>query len=115
MEKMSYDPLGLWMGGRTKTEDGYILVTMTGRSPGQGTQRFEHRLVMEHFLDRGLWPDESVRHINDVKDDNRLENLLLVSQERILSFEMGPDGGVIESEWEMVLVRAGKRSPERPA
>jgi hypothetical protein len=70
---------GNWRGGITFHKAGYVM----RRTPGQPRARqrspyvFEHILVMEESLGRYLLPDETVHHLNGVKDDNRIENLEL--------------------------------------
>lgn len=67
-----------WNGGRRKSSDGYILVYKP-EHPLTGNQNCvrEHRLVMEKALGRYLSVDEIVHHINGIRTDNRIENLML--------------------------------------
>ena len=80
--KMSLAQLGeknsYWNGGKTKVSAGYILITKLGHPhiTRQG-YIFEHRIVMEEFLGRYLELEEVVHHINEIRDDNRIENLML--------------------------------------
>lgn len=69
-----------WKGGRHKNEQGYIMVYCP-EHPNAKSHYYvpEHRLVMEQALGRYLSRSEQVHHINGIRDDNRLENLSLLS------------------------------------
>jgi len=69
-----------WKGGRRKDNLGYIQIWKP-KHPNANTigYVYEHRLVMAEYLGRPLKPYELVHHINDIKDDNRIENLQLVN------------------------------------
>lgn len=55
------------------TSDGYIM---------------EHVLVMESIIGRWLREDEVVHHVNRKRDDNRKENLKLMTKSEHMSFHM---------------------------
>lgn len=60
---------------------GYILVRAVGH-PMASREGYvmQHRLVMAKHLGRMLTRGEVVHHLNRVKDDNRIENLVLMSR-----------------------------------
>ncbi len=64
-----------WKNARWKDRDGYVLMSVRGKSMK------EHRYLMEQHLGRPLDPWEEVDHKNLIKDDNRLENLEVISSE----------------------------------
>jgi hypothetical protein len=68
-----------WKGGKYKTGDGYIFI-YSPNHPNKTKMGYvlEHRLIMEKHLGRYLTKDEVIHHINHIKDDNRIENLMLL-------------------------------------
>lgn len=66
-------------GGKYVDDKGYIRVLHPEHPFNNVGYVYEHRLVMEEFLGRYLQPWETVHHINEIKIDNRLENLFLTT------------------------------------
>ena len=68
-----------WKGGRAKS-GGYIWIFIPEHQKANPRGYVsEHRLVVEKCLGRRLKSDELVHHINGVTNDNRPENLTIVS------------------------------------
>jgi hypothetical protein len=67
-----------WKGGITRYVLGYIGILLP-EHPFCDKKGYvlEHRLVMEKHLGRYLSLEEVVHHINGIKSDNRIENLML--------------------------------------
>lgn len=67
-------------GGRIKDKIGYILIWMPEHPNAKvAGYIYEHRLVISESLGRPLKSTEFVHHRNGIKDDNRLENLELLT------------------------------------
>lgn len=80
--KMSISAMGInnsqWKGGRRYHKGRVLILSNAHPLKTKSGYVYEHRLVMEKHLGRYLRPEEVVHHINQVKDDNRIENLLLL-------------------------------------
>lgn len=69
----------LWKGGTFIDKiSGYVYVLFK-EHPFSNTKGYirKHRLVMEKHIGRYLTKEEVVHHINGIKTDNKLENLML--------------------------------------
>ena len=76
-----------WKGGRTCRPDGYIQILLLPNDffysmASKDNYVLEHRLVMAKHLNRCLLAWELVHHKNGIRDDNRLENLALITDKR---------------------------------
>ena len=70
-----------WKGG-TRKNQGYRMIYMPTHPDAEksGGYVFEHRLVMEQVMGRPLAAGEEVHHVNEVRNDNRPENLELLTK-----------------------------------
>ena len=60
-----------WKGGKFQRKDGYIMIW----NSDDQKYELEHRLITEKHLGIKLNTNEQVHHINEIKNDNRIENL----------------------------------------
>jgi hypothetical protein len=108
-----------WRGGRVVDKGGYVLILHQPEDffyPMANNFGYirEHRLVMAKYLGRCLHRWEIVHHKNNIKDDNRIENLQLVSDDRhsqITILEQRIkflEQRVTNQEAELVLLRSEK-------
>ena len=69
-----------WHGGKRTVKEGYVLVYAPDHPNchKDGTM-YEHQIIMEKHIGRLLKKDEVVHHINGNRSDNRIENLMLLT------------------------------------
>lgn len=79
--KGMYRVRSLYGGHTKKRKDGYISVYVPDHpAASKDGYVMEHILVMEQFIGRRLKNEEVVHHVNKIRDDNRIENLRLMTR-----------------------------------
>ena len=67
-----------WKGGRIK-KDGYVMVYAPEHlNANERGYVYEHRLVISGLINRALYPDEDVHHIDENRSNNDPSNLMLI-------------------------------------
>lgn len=70
-----------WKGGRWKHKSGYIYVYMPDHPDANADSYvLEHHWVAEQTIGRRISPGEHVHHQNHQRDDNRPENLMVMTK-----------------------------------
>lgn len=75
-----------WRGGRYINSSGYVMVLnkhgSVGRSSGWENYRPEHIVVIEKHIGRKLEKDECVHHIDGDRQNNNIDNLVVIDSNK---------------------------------
>jgi hypothetical protein len=72
-----------WKGGRYTDSSNYVLIYQPDHHLADNRGYvYEHRLVMENYLNRYLNPQEVTHHLNGIKNDNHPKNLILFANNK---------------------------------
>jgi hypothetical protein len=86
-EKMSEARLLKGIGHKKERSDGYVAIYFPDHPKANNDGYImEHDLVMECVIGRWLNEDECVHHINEIRNDNRKENLQIMTKSEHMAY-----------------------------
>ena len=71
-----------WKGGKYIDYKGYVRIYSPTHPFNNKKYVLEHRLVMEQHIGRYMNPEEIIHHINEIRTDNRIDNLMLLPNKK---------------------------------
>ena len=81
LPELSMEKSCAWKGGRTIHGDGYIFIYVPEHPFSNNGYVFEHRIIVEKQIGRYLKTEESVHHIDKIKNHNDPHNLMAFTSE----------------------------------
>jgi len=98
-----------WKGGKRTDGYGYVQIY-------KGNQKYkaEHILIMEKHLGRKLKSNEVIHHINGIRKDNRIENLIvMIRSKHISKHQKGVKEKLTKKQRENLSNKAKSRNQQR--
>jgi hypothetical protein len=88
-EKLRVAKLKKGIGHKKTRKDGYVAIYFPDHpKSNKDGYIMEHVLIMECFIGRWIKDDEVVHHINKKRNDNRIENLKLMTKREHAKFHL---------------------------
>lgn len=94
-----------WKGGRNLDSDGYIRLLKPKHPRANGGYVFEHIVIWEKAHNKKLPKGWVIHHLNGIKDDNRIENLLALSDQKHKFVIKAFQSRICELEKQLILIK----------